>query len=217
MARIVFSALVSGLLGKTGDIVFSKWKGIYYARRRVIPANPKSGDQCLQRYTLKVALQLWQSVKAWSKGPWDLWATGYALSGYNRFMDVCMGLLKTQFTAGGIGVDPTWSDPAVTCLTPFNKAYAALIDVQAATPATTKLTITWTARAGAASKNKVKPYYRLEDATAWETQAAVEETAATIDITGLVNDSQYEAALVPWDDDADVYGESAHQLATPAE
>ncbi len=214
MARVVFSALISAASGKIGDIVMSRWKGIAYARRRVIPSNPQSGDQCLQRFVLKTALLLWQSVKAWTKPPWDLAVTGYAWSGYNRFMDLCMHALEPQFTAGGVGVDPTWSTPAVTVLTPYNAAYPALIDVDAGTGGANIITFTWTARAAAASKNKVIPCYRLDDGSGWTALAPVEETTETCEVTGLTDGLDYECGLVPHDDDADVYGESTNQIAT---
>jgi len=216
MARIQFSALLSAASGKIGDVVMSRWKGIAYARRRVIPSNPQSGDQCKQRHILKTALLLWQSVKAWAKAPWTLSATGYALSGYNRFMDDCMTLFVDQFTAGGVGEDPTWSAPAVTVLTPYNSAYAALIDPDGGTPATTAMAFTWTPRAGAAGANMVNGYSRLDDASAWVAQTPVAESTGTITFTGLTNDLQYEFALVPHNTTSGLMGQSSHALNTPA-
>ena len=105
MARLTFSALLAAASGKVGDVVFSRWKGIAYARRRVIPSNPQSGPQCKQRYVLKVSLLLWQSIKSWAKAPWTLSVSGYALSGYNKAMDDIMTALIPQFTAGGQGAD----------------------------------------------------------------------------------------------------------------
>lgn len=216
MARVTFSVLLSAASGKVGDVVMSRWKGIPYVRRRVIPANPQTGKQCMQRHILKTALLLWQSVKAWAKPPWVLAATGYAVSGYNLFMDHDIAALIPQFTAGGQGEDPTWSTPAVTVLTPYNESYAALIDVQAATPGDASLTITWTARAGVAAENMVNPFYRLDDASAWVADTPVLESAATVTVSALTNDLQYEVALVPEDTDAELFGLSAHQLATPS-
>jgi len=216
MARVVFSALISAASGKIGDIVASKWKGIPYIRRRVIPSNPQSGDQCLQRYCLKMALLLWQSVKTWNKAPWDAAVTGYAWSGYNRFMDLCMHALEPQFTPGGVGVDPTLSAAAVTVLTPHNAAYAALIDPDAGTPATTAMAFTWTARAGAAANNMVNGYSRIDVGTAWVAQAPVAESTETITFTGLTNDEEYEFALVPHDTTAAAFGQSTNQMNTPA-
>ena len=214
MAKVVFSALLSSASGKIGDVVMSRWKGIHYVRRRVIPANPQTGDQCLQRYVLKSALLMWQGVKSWAKDPWTLAVTGYAWSGYNRFMDLCMHALEPQFTAGGVGVDPTWSTPAVTVMTPYNAAYAELIDVQAGVGGANKITITWTARGGVAADNKVIPCVRLDEGTTWTVASPVLESAATVDITGLSDASEYECALVPHDDVLDVYGLSNAQMAT---
>lgn len=213
MAKVVFSALLSGASGKIGDVVMSRWKGVAYARRRVIPANPQSGDQCMQRHILKVALLLWQSVKAWAKAPWDVAVSGYAWSGYNRFMDLCMGELLDQFTAGGQGEDPTWATPAVTVLTPYNAKHAELIDVQAGVGGANKITITWTARDGVLATDKVNPYYRLDDATAWSAITPVLESVATVDIDGLTDTESYECALVPHDTLLDDMGLSSHQIA----
>lgn len=212
MARVTFSAMLSGASGKIGDVVASRWKGIAYFRRRVIPANPQSGDQCKQRYILKVALTLWQSVKAWAKAPWTTAVSGYALSGYNKFMDDCMGALKDQFTSGAQGEDPTLTTPAVTVLTPYYAKYAELIDVQAGTGGANSFTITWTARAGAAANNMVNGYYRLDDAFAWTAVAPVLESAATLEFTGLTDTESYEFALVPHDTDAEYFGLSSHQI-----
>ncbi len=215
MAKVIFSALLSGASGAIGDVVLSRWKGIAYARRRVIPANPRSGDQCQQRYILKVALLLWQSVKAWAKEPWTLAVSGYALSGYNQFMDDCMGALLNQFTPGGVGVDPTWSTPAVTVMTPYNAAYAELIAVQTGTPGSVTFVITWTARGGVGANNMVNPYFRLDDATAWTADTPVLESAETVTITVPTGALQYEFALVPHDTTSDLMGLSSHQLGTP--
>jgi len=202
--------------GKIGDVVLSRWKGIPYARRRVIPANPQSGDQCKQRHMLKISLTLWQSVKAWAKAPWVTAVTGYAVSGYNKFMDDCIAACIPQWTAGAQGEDPTLSTPAVTVLTPYYAKYAELIDVQAATPGDATLTITWTARATPGASNMVNPFYRLEGEWAWTADTPVLESAATVELSGLENDEEYEVALVPEETTEEYFGLSSHQLATPS-
>lgn len=214
MARVTFSAMLSGASGAIGDVVASRWKGIAYFRRRVIPANPKSGDQCKQRYILKVALTLWQSVKAWAKPPWTVSVSGYALSGYNKFMDDCMEALKAQFTSGAQGEDPTLTTPAVTVLTPYYAKYAELLAVQDGSGGANSFTITWTARAGAAANNMVNPYYRLDDAFAWTAVTPVLESAATVTIDGLTDTEEYEFALVPHDTTDEYFGLSSHQMGT---
>lgn len=216
MARVTFSALISAASGSIGDVVMSRWKGIAYARRRVTPSNPQSGDQMLQRHVLKMALTLWQSVKSWTNPPWILAASGYALSGYNQFMNYCMAALQPQYVAAGVGEDPVLTTEAVTVLTPHNSAYAALISPSAGTPAGTQVTFTWTARAGADATNKVRGLYRLDDTFVWSEETEVLESAETIVFTPLTNDLQYEFALVPYNNSSDLYGQSSHALQTPA-
>lgn len=216
MARVTFSALLSAASGKIGDVVASRWKGIPYFRRRVVPSNPQSGKQCKQRYVLKSALTLWQSVKSWANAPWILAASGYAESGYNLFMDGCMTALKPQFTEGGTGEDPTLSTPAITVLSPYNSAYAALINPAAAAAGDAHQDLTWTARAGVGAANKVRGFYRLDDDWLWSEETEVLESAAAIIITPLTNDLQYEIALVPYNSTTGAYGQSSHFLCTPS-
>ncbi|MBA7619478.1 hypothetical protein ES703_26817 [subsurface metagenome] len=212
MARVTFSAMLSGASGKIGDVVASRWKGIAYFRRRVIPANPQSGDQCKQRHILKCALLLWQSVKVWTKPVWDYSVSGYALSGYNKFMDECMGALKAQFTSGAQGAPPTHTTPAVTVLTPFNVKYPQLLAVQDGSGGANTFTITWTARAGVGANNMVNPYFRLDDAFAWTAQTPVLESAATVEFDSLEDTESYEFALVPEDTTDEYFGLSSHQI-----
>ncbi|MBA7530920.1 hypothetical protein ES705_23131 [subsurface metagenome] len=212
MARIQFSALLSAASGKIGDVVMSRWKGVAYARRRVIPANPQSGDQCKQRHLLKVSLLLWQSIKAWAKAPCDLGVSGYALSGYNKFMDDCIGALKDQFVAGAQGVDPTWTTFDVTPMTPYNAKHPELLDMDAGTGGETNVTFTWTGRVGAAANDMVNGYYRKEDDTAWIAVTPVLETAETLVFADLTNAQNYEFAMVPHDTDAEMMGLSSHAM-----
>ncbi len=216
MARVTFSALLSAASGKIGDVVFSRWKGTAYVRTRVVPSNPRTGAQCLQRHVLSVALLLWQSIKALGKAPWDLNVSAEAISGYNKFMDLCIGTLIPQYVAGGQGAEPTWDTPAITVGFPHNPAYVDLISPDDGTPETGAVAFTWTARAGAASKNVVHAWYRLDDATAWTYHSEVAESTETLTVDGLVNDSQYEFMLAGQEDVLDVYCQSHHALATPA-
>jgi hypothetical protein len=215
MARITFSALLSAASGKIGDVVASRWKGLAYVRRRVVPSNPQSGKQCKQRFVLKSALTLWQSLKAWANAPWILAASGYAESGYNLFMDQCMTALAPQFTEGGTGEDPTLTASAVTVLSPYNAAYAALITPAAAAAGSAHQDLTWTQRAGVAAANKVRGFYRLVGTFAWSEETEVLESAQAIIITPLTNNVEYEIALVPYNSTTGAYGQSSHFLCTP--
>lgn len=215
MARVIFSALLSGASGKIGDVVASRWKGIPYFRRRVIPANPQSGDQCKQRHILKVALLLWQSIKASAKAPWDHAVSAEPISGYNDFMDKCIAALKPQFTAGATKEDPTWSDPAVTVGMPYNPAYAALLSVNDGTPGNDEMTFTWVKRAGCVGANHVRAWYRPIAATAWTQFGAEDETAQTITFTGLTEEGDYEFMLFGLDIATAAFSQSTHKIAEP--
>lgn len=215
MARVTFSPLFVEMSGKLGDAVMSRWKGIPYVRSRVTPANPQSGDQCNQRYCLKASLLLWQSIKALAKAPWDLAVTGYAISGYNKFMDECIAALIPQFTSGATKEDPTWTDPAVTVGLPYNKLYPALIGLDAGTPAANEVVFTWTARDGAVAEDQVHGWYRLDNATAWTKITNVLDSAETITFAGLTDALQYEFMLAGYRWDLNLYSLSTHRLQTP--
>lgn len=63
MAKLIgplFSLSASGKLAKT--LVYSDWKGINYARQYVVPANPNSASQQVQRGYLTLAVQIFHST-----------------------------------------------------------------------------------------------------------------------------------------------------------
>jgi hypothetical protein len=89
MVRLIgplFSLDASQTLGNT--IVYSKWKGLNYARMRVIPYNPKSAYQTGIRNTISWAVEYWKGdyVTASQKTWWGTYAEGTNMSGWNRFM-----------------------------------------------------------------------------------------------------------------------------------
>lgn len=70
-------------------IVFSKWKGLNYARLRVDPYNPKSAYQTGIRDTVKWGVHYFTKgayVTASQKTWWNTYAEGTNMSGINRFM-----------------------------------------------------------------------------------------------------------------------------------
>jgi len=82
----LFSLDARQTLAKT--IVYSAWKGINYARIRVIPYNPKSAAQQGVRTSLTYGVQYWRdgSVVAGDKTAWNGYAAGLNESGFNRYM-----------------------------------------------------------------------------------------------------------------------------------
>lgn len=86
MATIIFAPIISEARGKVSDCVFSIWKGRPYIRQRVIPANPQSAAQTAVRESLARCVDLWQSIENQLKAVWNTYATGYRMSGFNKFM-----------------------------------------------------------------------------------------------------------------------------------
>ena len=91
MAKVtgpLFSLSASGQLAKT--LVYMKWKGIQDVRKYVVPANPKSALQVIQRGYFHTTIDLWHST-AWNaldKVAWNLLASvqDSILSGFNTFV-----------------------------------------------------------------------------------------------------------------------------------
>lgn len=85
MARIQLSPALSDISGKTGNIVFSRWKGRKYIRERVIPANPRSTDQTTQRNYFAKTVAWWHDLKSVLKDLCDELGATWSVSGFNAF------------------------------------------------------------------------------------------------------------------------------------
>lgn len=68
-------------IGKT--VTYSSWKGIPYARQRVIPANPRSTDQTEVRSLFGWLQRVWAYSPAIVTDSWDAYAEGQPLTGRN--------------------------------------------------------------------------------------------------------------------------------------
>jgi hypothetical protein len=91
MAKVtgpLFSLSASGQLAKT--LVYMKWKGIQDVRKYVVPANPKSSLQVIQRGYFHSAVDLWHTTtwNALDKLAWNILASvqDSVLSGFNTFI-----------------------------------------------------------------------------------------------------------------------------------
>ena len=83
--------LRSGILGKASgaiaNVVTSSWKGINYARERVIPANPKSVSQSRVRGTLSSIVLIGRAVKTvFINTYWETLVKGTANSGWAKYV-----------------------------------------------------------------------------------------------------------------------------------
>jgi len=84
--KVRLSVLLSGISGKSGDVVGSNWKGRAYVRRRVIPANPQTQKQQDQRNALARLVECFQALTSREKTFLDKLGADEALSGYNVYV-----------------------------------------------------------------------------------------------------------------------------------
>lgn len=92
----MFSLDASGTIAKA--ITFSKWKGINYARRYVIPTYSDAMTQLKLRDLVRKASIAWESnsvigsvtINAAYKSAFDVAASGQRYSGFNLFIKVCI-------------------------------------------------------------------------------------------------------------------------------
>ena len=90
MARLIGPLLSLGASKTIGNtIVYSTWKGLSYARLRVVPYNPKSAYQTGIRDSWTWGVLYFTKgdyVAAAQKTWWNTYAEGTDTSGFNRFM-----------------------------------------------------------------------------------------------------------------------------------
>jgi hypothetical protein len=87
MAKLTAPLLSFGGAGQLAkSMVYASWKGIPYARRYVIPANPRTTAQQVTRNMFKSLNQIWLLMPGIGKEPWLARAQGKPLTGVNAFI-----------------------------------------------------------------------------------------------------------------------------------
>lgn len=71
MAKIVLSALLTDISGKSGGTVFSKNKGGAYLKNRVVPSNPQTAKQIGVRSRISSLSQAWKSLTSEQQAAWQ--------------------------------------------------------------------------------------------------------------------------------------------------
>lgn len=101
----LFGFGASGAIGQA--IVFGTWKGINVARRYVVPANPQSSAQSVQRGYLTAAVTEWHTTGATAldgddKSAWNRYAGVLGrMSGFNAFVRAWVDELVAGGTVPG--------------------------------------------------------------------------------------------------------------------
>lgn len=111
------SALVSSMSGSTADLTMASWKGILYARKKVIPANPQTAAQTLVREAFAACVTLWRSLHNHMKTWLDTYGVDYAQSGFNVFISK-----NRAVEQAGTALSPVPANPHIAAPTTFTVA-----------------------------------------------------------------------------------------------
>ena len=83
----------SGQIAKTQ--VYSKWKGRLYARKHVVPANPRTTAQTATRTAFTWLMAVWKLSPSLWQDVWNAYATGQVLTGRNAMAKFNISNLRT--------------------------------------------------------------------------------------------------------------------------
>jgi len=88
----LFGFGATGSLAKS--IVFANWRGVSYARRHVVPANPKTTGQVLTRDIFTNQETRWKQGGPLMRAPWDRFAVGQKFVGRNSYIGKNINILR---------------------------------------------------------------------------------------------------------------------------
>ena len=95
MAKVTAPLLGFGASGTIAKVqTYATWRGIAYARRHVIPANPKSTAQVLTRDIFANLNTRWKQGGPLMRAPWDRFAVGQKFVGRNSYMGKNLNLTR---------------------------------------------------------------------------------------------------------------------------
>lgn len=82
----------SGQIAKTQ--VYSSWRGIAYARRYTVPANPRTEQQTETRSTFSFLNAVWKQLAPAAQAPWTLFTKGRPLTNRNALIQQNLRALR---------------------------------------------------------------------------------------------------------------------------
>lgn len=95
MSKVTAPLLSFGASGQIGKSqVYGTWRGIPYARRHVVPANPNSTGQQLVRNIFSYLNAIWKQLDSSAQSPWTANATGQKYVNRNKFISSNAALFK---------------------------------------------------------------------------------------------------------------------------
>ena len=103
MPKVTAPLLSFGASGQIGNAqVYSSWKGIPYARRYVVPANPKTVKQQSNRAVWQLLNQAFLYAPAAIKQAFDAYSIGKPMTGRNKFFSDNQKLLAVDPKPAGL-------------------------------------------------------------------------------------------------------------------
>lgn len=121
----LFSLSASGQLGKA--LVYSRWKGRDYVREYVIPANPRTLAQFIQRGFITAASRWWAGLanEAGAQASWDGAASAQNISAFNALVSDAADKMRNDdapvgYDGGGTAVSGDTTSCTPTSPTPGN-------------------------------------------------------------------------------------------------
>lgn len=147
MAKLTGPLLGISARGTIADtITYSAWKGIEYARQRVIPANPKTAPQMEVRNVFTMLGGLWLVAQTLARAPWIANAVGKPYTHRNALISKNLPNLLNQ-----TGMTAFMGSPgALAGMAPASIAAAFAAGVITVTIGAPTLPPSWTIQAGVA-------------------------------------------------------------------
>lgn len=90
----LFSLGASGTIAKT--ITYARWRGINYARQRVIPHNPRTAEQLLTRDAFAALNEMWRIGDSVLWDVFDTLSKGLPLTDRNAWIRTNLSLIRSQ-------------------------------------------------------------------------------------------------------------------------
>jgi hypothetical protein len=101
----------SGQIGKTQ--VYGSWRGVKYARRYVVPSNPRSGAQTQTRGVFDFLNQVWKLMPGAVQSVWTLYAKGKPFTNRNGVIAKNLSVLRGDSGSPTADLAPMIVSPGV--------------------------------------------------------------------------------------------------------
>ena len=143
----LFGISARGTIADT--ITYSGWKGIEYARQRVVPANPQTAPQMETRNVFTMLGQLWLQMQTLARAPWIANAVGRPYIHRNALVRTNLPVLRSQANMNAYAGSPG----AMAGMAPASiaTAYDAPTDTITVTLGAPTLPPDWLIQAGVAT------------------------------------------------------------------